>query len=198
MNYFVTQLRPCGVQLTARPKKSSAKSGASKLPKIDEDVKPRAESNTNARGLPAEKSKRKTKASYFPTQVLGIVIAAAFFFLNQQHNRITRHLQSGLCLLPGEWISKCGVWELIPGGNKFCDMSSVSKLSMGKDGKLRYFDKDMGEMWNVGTCAASDDEQCVMNIDCQGAAFTLEGKKWFVEVNGDRKPITKEVVEQFI
>lgn len=99
--------------------------------------------------------------------------------------------------MPGEWISQCGFWELLP-GNKFCD-ASVSKLSMGKDGKLRYFNKGLEEVWSVGTeCVAEDkDDQCVVNLDCQGAAFRLEGKKWYVEVNGDRKPLIKEVVEAF-
>lgn len=102
--------------------------------------------------------------------------------------------------MPGEWISQCGIWELFP-GNKFCD-SSVSKLSMGKDGKLRFFDKasngKLEEVWSVGTeCAGDDEEQCVANLDCQGAAFTQEGKKWHVEVNGERKPLLKEAVQQF-
>lgn len=99
--------------------------------------------------------------------------------------------------MPGEWISQCGVWELVPGNKKLCD-SSASKLSMGKDGKLRYFNKGLEEIWSVGTvCVAENEDQCVANLDCPGAAFTLEGKKWFVEVNGNRKPLIKDVVEAF-
>ena len=75
----------------------------------------------------------------------------------------------------------------------------MSKLSMGKDGKLRYYGGGLEEIWSVGAECSDDEntEQCVADLDCQGAAFTLEGKKWFVEVNGDRKPLIKEVIEQF-
>ena len=77
---------------------------------------------------------------------------------------------------------------------------------MGKDGKLRYYTGvGLDEIWTVGTeCGSGNDdanaaaaEQCVTDLDCQGAVFTMEGKKWFVEVNGDRKPLIKEVIEQF-
>lgn len=169
------------------------------LPKIDEDEKPKSDRNGGRNHLSAPKAKRKP--SYLPTQVLGIIIAAAVFFITQQHVRITRPIQSGFCLMPGEWISQCGIWELIPGaGNsKFCDSKTMSKLSMGKDGKLRYYGGGLEEIWSAGAECSVDEntEQCVADLDCQGAAFTLEGKKWFVEVNGDRKPLIKEVIEQF-
>jgi hypothetical protein len=197
INNLSKQLRPCGIQLTAKPKKSNRKAvGGSNLPKIDENEQSKTASRSNPRGLPTESFKKK-KTSYFPTQVLGIIIAIGLFFITQHHNKMTRPIQSGMCLMPGEWISQCGFWELLP-GNKFCD-ASVSKLSMGKDGKLRYFNKGLEEVWSVGTeCVAEDkDDQCVVNLDCQGAAFRLEGKKWYVEVNGDRKPLIKEVVEAF-
>lgn len=99
--------------------------------------------------------------------------------------------------MPGEWISQCGIWELIP-GKKFCDSAKVPKLSMGKDGKLRYYEKGLEEVWSVGTeCAAEANEQCVVDLDCQGAAFSFEGNKWYVDVGGDRKPLFKDAVQQF-
>ena len=99
--------------------------------------------------------------------------------------------------MPGEWISKCGIWELIP-GKKLCDSAKVPKLSMGKDGKLRYYEKGLEEVWSAGTeCAAGDNDQCVVNLDCQGASFSLEGNKWYVDVSGDRKQLFKDAVQQF-
>jgi len=205
------KLRPCGINLTAKPKTKTRSGGIpNALPIIGEDeTTPKSNRNYAANNhYPSKKAKRKP--SYLPTQILGIIIAVAIVFIMQQHVRITRPIQSGLCLLPGEWISPCGLWELLPSSfgrnnnNKlFCDTKTMSKLYMGKDGKLRYYTGvGLDEIWTVGTeCSSENDdaaaEQCVTDLDCQGAIFTLEGKKWFVEVNGDRKPLIKEVIEQF-
>jgi len=181
-----SQLRPCGINVAAK-KKSSRKSG---LSKIDEDENSKTAAKSNARG----------RRPNFPTQVLGILIAAVVFAVTQQHYRIVRPIQSGLCLLPGEWISQCGIWELFP-GNMLCDSSKVPKLSMGRDGKLRYFDQvgsGKKETWSVGIgCAGDSGKPCEENLDCQGAAFALQGKKWYVEVNRDRKPLLKDIIQQF-
>jgi hypothetical protein len=170
-------------------KRSRGASGSNSLGKIDEEKT--TESKING---PSDAAKTKTeKKSIIPTAALGIVMAALFFFAIQRHFQLVSPIQSGHCLKNGKYKNSCGIWELL--GNRLCD-----SLSMGKDGKLRYYSKSsdkLEEVWSTGAAECAAGEQCVQNADCNGAIFTREGEKWFVDVNGVRTLLSNDVVQKF-
>lgn len=96
---------------------------------------------------------------------------------------------------------------------KNCDLSTSSKLEMGKDGKLRYYSKDasgdLKETWSVGgggnvaECVAGEDGeedgQCVKESmkGREGAKFVNESGRWYVEMSGSRSLLNRDVAREF-
>lgn len=129
--------------------------------------------------------------------------------------RVTSPLESGSVLLPGQWKSQCGIFDLFPDEwldrlpmEKLCsqcDSTKSSMLELGKDGILRYFtrsgkDGELKEMWKVvggadsGECYdGEDDAQC----SDRGATFMKDGNYWYVEMGGTRSSLSKDVIKDF-
>merc|ERR1712032_1430606 len=95
--------------------------------------------------------------------------------------RITRPIESGQVLLPGQWRSQCGVFDLLPTEwleklpmaklSPMCDTLSSSMLEFGGDGTLRYFKRDESgkrkEVWSTAgsglepQCADDNGDHCL-------------------------------------
>jgi len=208
----VEMLRPCGINLKLPKSNTRSNSSGSKLSKISEDGGSSSSLGRKVRGGTAAVVAEKSKStSSMPTILLGVVITSLLLFTAHRHIRITRPIQSGQVLLPGQWKSRCGIWELIPIKN--CDLSKSSKLEMGKDGKLRYYSKgasgDLKETWSVGgggnvaECVAGEDGeedgQCVKESmkGREGAKFVNESGRWYVEMSGSRSLLNRDVAREF-
>ena len=205
---YYEQLSPCGIQVQPQ----TAKKGRSGTAK-------NAEKENRRKG---KKSRNKvkdageaTKTSSLPTIILGIIIFSLLFFTVQRHVRVTSPLESGSVLLPGQWKSQCGIFDLFPDEwldkipmeklSSRCDSTKSSMLELGKDGILRYFTKsgkdgELKEMWKVvggtdsGECLdGEEDAQC----SDRGATFMKDGNYWYVEIGGTRSALSKDVIKDF-
>jgi len=213
-------LAPCGAKVKIQ-KKGQPPAGGTKLTKIAEEGtssrKSKKAPSPTKKGKSSDKATKKASSSILPTAVLGIIISSLLFMTLQRHFTITKPLQSGDSLLPGQWKSQCGIFELVPEGsfgnllmNKLaplCDLSSSSMLELGKDGTLRYFTKqgadgERQERWSVASkhtneqCSAEgsdEEEQCHDMV----ATFVEDGNSWFVELGGARTSLNKDVIRDF-
>lgn len=223
-------LEPCGINTpkTAVTKSRSAPaSSGNKLPKVAEDnsgekFKRPTSPQSKARSGGSKTGKKNSSSSSLPTAILGIIISSLLFFTLQRHISVTSPIQSGDILLPGQWKSQCGIFDLFPTEwldklpmDKLapsCDGSSSSTLELGTDGTLRYFtntadsgdSKDGGrkETWSAvvgsfgGKCLEGDeedDEQCVE----EGATFVKDGSSWYVTMDGSRTSLNRNVIRDF-
>lgn len=209
-------LAPCGVKVQAKPIVKGA--SASILNKISEEGSRRTDTKPSSpKKAIGDQKATKTTLSNLPTALLGIAISSLLFFTIQRHVRVTKPLESGDVLLPGQWKSQCGIFDLFPEEwlDKFpldeisppsCDMSSSSMLELGKDGTLRYFTKDAKEGERKETWSAvvgggrqcvegeeNDDEECVE----KGATFVKEGPNWYLEMDGSRTWLNRDVMRDF-
>ena len=162
---------------------------------------------------------KRTPSSNMPTRaiIIGIIISSLFYFTIQHHHNVTRPLESGSVLLPGQWKSPCGLYDMLP--QKFrtkfpahvlppaCESSSSSSLELGSDGVLRYFKEgsggerkvvrsvDGGSIGNGGQrCPeGSNNEQCTEN----GALFVKDGYNWYLIMGDKRIVLSWEVMRDF-
>ena len=196
-------------------KKSRSSSGNTKLTKIAEedvrrkdDKKKRPLSPKQAKASESSEKKKKSSSS-LPTIVLGLIISSLVFFTAQRHVRVTNKLESGDVLMPGEWKSQCGIFDLVPPEwldklplSSSCDPAVSPMLEYGRDGTLRYFTKsgadgDRKEIWSMagsGECSEGEDEEC----SDEGATFVKDGSTWYVDMGGIRSSLNKDVVRDFV
>lgn len=151
----------------------------------------------------------KIKTASKTPPIFGIGIMVLLFFTVLRHIRVTKKIESGDVLLPGQWRSQCGIWDMLPELGKFCNTESSSTLEMGRDGTLRYFKNDADgkkhESWimsgNAAQCSESSDEsECVNSDDgdSSSATFVNDGKSWYVDLGGKRTTLGKDVVQDFM
>lgn len=119
---------------------------------------------------------------------------------------MTTRLESGYVLRPGDWKSRCGIFDLFPEAwleklpFETCDKSSSAMLEMGKDGTLRYFTNDSDgmrtEVWSVvgGQQCVEGEEGC---DEAEGAMFEKEGYDWYVNIGGSRSSLSNGVIKDF-
>jgi len=169
------------------------------------------------------KSTETSISSILPTAILGVLIATLFFF----HIHVSKPLESGEVLLPGQWKSQCGILDLVPEQwlaefqrqNLFpeewlakfpmqktyfsCNTSSSPMLELGRDGTLRYFTKGEDgkrkERWSM-KCRDDMYQNAVEEEEqCfgEGAIFLEDGNDWFVEIDGTREKLNDDVVRDF-
>lgn len=203
------------MQVQTKQKKSRSATSGSKLTKISEEDTRRKEKKQPAPSLKTKSAAKKTEtksSSTLPTAILGIIVSSLLFFTVQRHLRVTKPLESGHVLLPGQWKSQCGIFDLFPEEwleklpmdklSSSCDPSSSSMLELGRDGTLRYFrkgsDGELEEAWNVeggstGQCTGAEEEQC---FD-KGATFVKEGGYWYVDMGGTRTSLARGVIRDF-
>ena len=151
-----------------------------------------------------------TKSASKTPSIFGIGIMTLLFFTVLRHIRVTKKIESGDVLLPGQWKSQCGFWDVLPELGKFCSTESSSTLEMGRDGTLRYFTKNSAdgekrESWtlsgyNAVQCSESSDQSECANGDEDGssATFVKDGYYWYVELDGKRSSLGKDVVQDFM
>lgn len=152
----------------------------------------------------------KTKSASKTPSIFGLGIMTLLFFTVLRHIRVTKKIESGDVLLPGQWKSQCGIWDVLPELGKFCNTESSSTLEMGRDGTLRYFTKNSAdgekrESWTLsGNSAAqcsesSDQSECAADdVDGPSATFVKDGYYWYVELDGKRTSLGKDVVQDFM
>ncbi|KAL9185235.1 hypothetical protein ACHAXT_003012 [Thalassiosira profunda] len=197
-------LAPCGVKVETKQKRSRS---GTKLTKIDEEKKTRQ--RARSRGGDAQKG-GKTSSPTPPTAILAIIVSSLLFFTIQRHVRVTKPLESGSVLLPGQWKSQCGIFDLFPEEwvaklpldklSSSCDTASSSMLELGRDGTLRYFRKGGGgelqEAWSAvggGQCTEGAEGDCVD----QGAKFVKDGGYWYVDMGGFKTSLNRDVIRDF-
>lgn len=213
-------LVPSGAKVQSKPvrKSRSATRGGTKLTKIaEEDIRRKerklSSSPRKAKSGSGGKPTEKKSSSILPTAILGILISSLLFVTVQRHVRVTKPLESGDSLHPGEWKSQCGIFDLFPEGwleklpmdklSSSCDVSSSSMLELGRDGTLRYFTKggdgEREETWSVA--GGNDGDQCVEGGEekCpdEGATFWEDGTHWYVEMGGIRNSLNEDVIRDF-
>lgn len=158
---------------------------------------------------PKQKDAPKIKSASKTPPIFGIGIMILLFFTVLRHIRVTKKIESGDVLLPGQWRSQCGIWDMLPELGKFCNTESSSTLEMGRDGILRYFKNDSDgkkyESWilsgNAAQCSESSDQSECVNSDDEGsssAMFVNDGKSWYVDLDGKRTTLGKDVVQDFM
>eukprot|EP00985_Skeletonema_marinoi_P032493 scaffold39154_cov202-Skeletonema_marinoi.AAC.2 len=195
-------LRPCGVKIKriSKPEK--------KMEKIAEE-----DSNETKKVTPPPTPKQpvvsKSKSTSKTPTIFGIGIMTLLFFTILRHIRVTKKIESGDVLLPGQWKSQCGIWDVLPEklSEKYCNTKSSSTLEMGRDGTLRYFTKsgedgEKSESWilsgnNAAQCAESE---CVNSddADISSATFVSDGGSWYVDLDDKRTALGKDVVQDFM
>ena len=117
--------------------KKGRSAGSAKLTKIaEEDI--RRKEGRNKRPTSPKKIARNsgvvgvkessTKKKKLPTLILGLVISLSVFFTVQRHVQVTRPLESGHVLLPGQWKSQCGIFDMFP--PEWLDKLPMDKLSL--------------------------------------------------------------------
>mmetsp|Transcript_40195 Transcript_40195/g.85581 ORF Transcript_40195/g.85581 Transcript_40195/m.85581 type:complete len:446 (+) Transcript_40195:199-1536(+) len=215
-------LAPVGAKVHPRPAKKS-KLLTSKLTKISEDgdrrkakkdSSPRKGRSANGDGGgSAKRAEKGTPPSMLPTAALGVIVASMAFFAVQHHASITKPLESGDALYPGQWKSRCGVFDLLSPEwlgrfpferlSRACDPPSSSVLELGRDGTLRYFakggDGQRTERWRVEGGGGGDqceEDECDECCDIE-ATFMKEGNNWYVELDGTRASLNKDVIRDF-
>lgn len=212
-------LIPVGAKVIKPAKKSRSAMGGSKLTKISEEdsrVKEKTKSSKGVNGSNEATPMGKSSTSILPTAVLGVIIASLAFFTVQRHLSVTKPLESGNALYPGQWKSQCGIFELLPQNSlsdklmdqlsSSCDTSSSTMLELGKDGTLRYFTKGgdgrLKEKWKVES--EIDGDQCEEEEECDQcgcedeATFVKEGNNWYVDMDGTRTSLIKDVIRDFM
>ena len=183
-----------------------------KLSKISEVPPP----SRRANGV---SSMKKTSSPIsLPTIILGVILSLLVYYAIRAHTRLTRPLEQGSILLRGQWISQCGMFDLLPTQllnilpmkklSPSCNTSSSSMLEFGMDGTLRYFTKGMDgqrkEAWSAvggtttagdeGNCSKEGDEQCLAN-----EAIFKEGiYNWYVVMGGTRHVLSSELARDFM
>lgn len=215
--------------------KKSRSAGSAKLTKIaEEDIRRKEERNkrppspkkgarnssvVGVKELSTKKKKSSSTSNLMPTAILGLIISSSVFFTAQRHVQVTRPLESGHVLLPGQWKSQCGIFDLFPPEwldklpmdklASSCDASSSSMLEFGRDGTLRYFTKDGAdgerkEIWSVAGSGV-EEEQCTDGEEDEdeqcfdmGATFVKDGNSWYVDMGGSRSILNKDVVRDFM
>lgn len=166
-----------------------------------------------AKSVGDKAAKKKKSSSGLSTFLLGVIMSSLVYFTIERHFKVTRPLESGDVLLPGQWRSQCGIFDLFPTEwldklpmDKLapsCDTSTSSMLELGRDGTLRYFAKSGGgerkDTWSVPgskkveQCLEEGGEECVA-----GATFVKDEKNnWYVEMEGARTLLSKDVVSDF-
>lgn len=172
----------------------------------------------------SRKSTETSSSSILPTVILGFLFAALLFF----HIHVSKPLESGEVLLPGQWKSQCGILDLFPKEwlakfpmeNLFpeewlakfptqkrfflCDTSSYPMLELGRDGTLRYFTKGEDgkrkERWSMK--GKNNMYECAVGEEEQcfgkGAIFLEDGNDWFVEIDETREKLNDDVVHNFV
>jgi len=221
-------LAPCGVKVQHKSAKKGRSAGSAKLTKIaEEDI--RRKEGRNKRPTSPKKIARNsgvvgvkessTKKKKLPTLILGLVISLSVFFTVQRHVQVTRPLESGHVLLPGQWKSQCGIFDMFPPEwldklpmdklSLSCEASSSSMLEFGRDGTLRYFTKigavsERKEIWSVAG-PVGEEEQCTDEEEDEseqcfdmGATFVKDGNSWYVDMGGSRSILKKDVVRDFM
>ena len=151
---------------------------------------------------------QKTKAKSKTPSLFGLGIMALLFFTVLRHVRVTKKIESGDSLLPGQWKSQCGFWDVLPEklSEKYCN--TKSSLELGRDGTLRYYNKggkggEKIESWILsGKSAQCEDDEsgCVNgdNGDVSSATFVKNGNSWYVDLDGKRTTLRKDVVKDFM
>lgn len=147
------------------------------------------------------------KKSSNASAVIGAGIMALLFFTVLRHIRVTKKVQSGDVLLPGQWKSQCGIWDVLPEklSEKYCNTQSSSTLELGRDGTLRYFTKnadgEKSESWSLAGSApqCAESSECAANEDgTSSATFTKDGHYWYVELDGKRTSLGWDIVQDFM
>jgi len=204
--HVVSMLVPIGVKV-----ESKAKRKIQRLPQISEErKKTKRRSTSRAKG---ETKKQSSSSSSLPTAILTLLLGTLAIFTGRHHCTITKTLNSGDLLLPGNWISQCGVFDLLPAlvfdllpasVSEYvptCDLSVSSMLQLDDDGTtLRYFSKNEEgkrvERWianiNPAECT-NEDETCEL-----GVKFVKDGQSWYAERGGSRSHVNKNVVTDFM
>ncbi|KAL7494188.1 hypothetical protein ACHAWT_006267 [Skeletonema menzelii] len=198
-------LRPCGVKIkrVIKPEK--------KMEKIAEEDSTETKKVTppTSTSKQTDVSKTKSASKTKTPSLFGIGIMTLLFFTVLRHIRVTKKIESGDVLLPGQWKSQCGIWDVLPELGKFCNTESSSTLEMGRDGTLRYFTKNSAdgekrESWTLSGYAAqcsesSDQSECATgDVDVSSATFVKDGYYWYVELDGKRTSLGKDVVQDFM
>lgn len=183
--------------------------GVTKPDTVEEDIL-RKESKPSATKT---NESRKTPFNLMAA-ILGIIISSLIYFTIQYHHRVTRPLESGSVLLPGQWKSPCGLYDLLPQKLRSrlpidflppaCESSSSSSLEFGSDGTLRYFKEGSGGerkvvrsvAGSIGSgdqCSQGTDEQCTEN----GALFVKDGYNWYLVMGEKRVTLSWDVMRDF-
>lgn len=202
-------LRPCGVKVKKTIKQSQQP--AKKMEKIAEEDTPSKEREKVApiKPTPTKTIPKSSKSTSKTSTIFGMGIMALIFFTVLRHIRVTKKIEHGDVLLPGQWKSQCGIWDVLPEklSEKYCNTKSSSTLEMGRDGTLRYFTKssdgEKSERWilsgSAGQCADGQSE-CV-NVDdgdSSSATFAKDGYRWYVDLGGKRTTLGNDVVQDFM
>ncbi len=189
---------------------------AKKMEKIAEEdgkekkkvVTPVTPTPTPTQTVPESKSTSSKTSTIF-----GMGIMALLFFTVLRHIRVTKKIESGDVLLPGQWKSQCGIWDVLPEklSEKYCNTKSSSTLEMGRDGTLRYFTKsadggEKSERWILSSSGGSAPQcadgqsECVDGDDGESssATFVKDGNYWYVDLDGKRTTLGKDVVQDFM
>jgi hypothetical protein len=195
---YYYQLRPCGVKIkrVSKPVK--------KMEQIaEEDGKEKKAVGATSKKEGTSPKKKSSNAS----AVIGTGIMALLFFTVLRHIRVTKKVQSGDVLLPGQWKSQCGIWDVLPEklSEKYCNTQSSSTLELGRDGTLRYFTKnadgEKSESWSLAGSApqCAESSECAANEDgASSATFTKDGYYWYVELDGKRTSLGYDIVQDFM
>lgn len=219
-------LAPSGVKVRAQTLKNSrsatAGGGRMKLAEIAEDfpqvsLPPRTGEEGSGSVGGGKKAAKTPSSSILPTAMLGILISSLLFLAAQRHIRVTKPIESGDVLLPGQWKSQCGILDLfseewlaklqLEHVAFSCNRSSSPMLELGRDGTLRYFTKgDEGkrqEKWSttggqgLSQYAEGEEEEEVQCVG-KGATFRADGNAWFVEMEGSHLELNEDVIRDFI
>ena len=206
--------------------KVAKKKSRSKSPKLtqisEEDIdrkekKKKKKLSPKAKSPVAKESSSSSSSSSLPTIILGMLISTMLFFTIQRHISVTKPIVSGDVLLPGQWKSQCGIFDLVPSdlleklpmdklSSRSCSTTSSSKLELGKDGTLRYFTKsdDSDQKTNVVWSVEGGEQQCSnegedADEQCfeKGATFIQSGNYWYVDMGGVRTSLNKDVIRDF-
>ena len=146
----------------------------------------------------------RNPGSSFSTTILRLLFAGLAMFVAKRHRDVTSKLVHGSVLHPGQWISRCGAFDLVPsfvaeGMSELipCDLEASSMLQY--DGQsLRYFTKETGsrvEKWSadLGLVRCSEDSECEGTIK-----FSKKGTTWYAERDdGSYAHVNGIVVDDF-
>lgn len=210
----VVDHRQLGTRKTNMQPKMAEKSNqvsGTKLPEIAEEGIRQKETNPPTSKMISEVKKSPV---ILTTAILGIIISSLLYFTIQYHFRVSTPLESRSVLLPGEWKSPCGLYDLLPRNLRTrlpvailppaCDTLSSSALEFGSDGILRHFKEGSegerklvksfsGSIGNGDQCSEESDQQCTEN----GALFVKDGYSWYVVMGEKRTLLSWDVMRDF-